>query len=251
MMPWEPVTLVILLLGAFAGGFATGIIGFGAAIISMVIWLTVIDPLLAVPVMTLCAVAAQLLSLKTVWHARNTGRIGVLLAAGILAVPLGAWLLTRADPATFKVGIGAALALYSAWRLLAARRSVRAQWRPGPVGTAAIGLLTGFLGGFTGIMAPVLTLWSSLQGWGKDEQRATYQPVMLALVLVMLASYAWQGLVTAEVAWLALAITPAILLGTLAGTAVYAHIDDRQFEMLILVTVLLAGLNLALKPLWG
>ena len=249
-VPVEPFVLAVLVLGGFLGGIANGLVGFGSAIVAMVIWLLVIEPLVAVPVMTLCAIAAQLMSLATVWHARNWRRIALLLASSIPAVPVGAWLLTKVDASAFKLFLGLALAIYSGWLLAGRWRGSQLRWRPGAVGTGGIGLLAGFLGGFTGIMAPVLTLWSGLQGWSKDEQRATYQPVMLALVFAMIASYAWQGLVTAHVGWLALYCTPAILLGTLVGTAVYRRISDVQFDVIILVIVFLIGLNLALRAAW-
>jgi uncharacterized membrane protein YfcA len=45
--------LVLLVLGALAGGFVSGLAGFGTALMALGIWLYVVPPSIAVPLGTL------------------------------------------------------------------------------------------------------------------------------------------------------------------------------------------------------
>ena len=49
----------LLLLGALAGGFVSGLAGFGTALMALGIWLYVLPPAQAVPLVLICSVVAQ------------------------------------------------------------------------------------------------------------------------------------------------------------------------------------------------
>jgi hypothetical protein len=44
-------------------------------------------------------------------------------------------------------------------------------------------ILGGIVGGATGLPGIVPTLWASVRGWTKDEQRAVFQPVAVAILV--------------------------------------------------------------------
>jgi len=43
----------------------------------------------------------------------------------------------------------------------------------------------GILGGLTGLAGIVTTVWCGMRGWGKDEQRAVFQPVGVAVIATL------------------------------------------------------------------
>ena len=53
------VALMLLFLGALAGGFVAGLAGFGTALMALGIWLYVLPPSMAVPLVLICSVIAQ------------------------------------------------------------------------------------------------------------------------------------------------------------------------------------------------
>jgi hypothetical protein len=57
---------LLLLLGAFAGGFVSGLAGFGTGLTALGIWLQVVDPVLAAPLVVICSVVSQGLTLPRV-----------------------------------------------------------------------------------------------------------------------------------------------------------------------------------------
>ncbi|MGM3372219.1 hypothetical protein, partial [Escherichia coli] len=78
----------------------------------------------------------------------------------------------------FKALLGGFLALWCPVMLMA--RSLPPVTVGGPGGDAIAGMAGGVLSGIGGFAGPVPTLWSTLRGFGKDEQRAVIQNFNLA-----------------------------------------------------------------------
>ena len=53
------MTFALLLLGALAGGFVSGLAGFGTALMALGIWLYVVRPSIAVPLVLICSILGQ------------------------------------------------------------------------------------------------------------------------------------------------------------------------------------------------
>lgn len=60
------------------------------------------------------------------------------------------------------------------------------------------------LGGLAGLSGLAPTLWAELRGWEKDARRAVFQGCNLTILVFALASQAFAGLLTAELARLLL-----------------------------------------------
>ena len=63
----DTAAYAILLCGALAGGFVSGLAGFGTALMALGIWLYVLPPALAVPLVLICSVSSQLATLPAMW----------------------------------------------------------------------------------------------------------------------------------------------------------------------------------------
>src|ERR1700760_1790421 len=94
---------VLLLLGALAGGFVSGLAGFGTALMALGIWLYVLPPSLAVPLVLVCSGTAQSSTLPSVWKSIDFSLIWPFLIGGLAGVPLGTLLIAHADPNVFKL----------------------------------------------------------------------------------------------------------------------------------------------------
>src|SRR5437762_4435304 len=58
----------LLLFGALAGGFVSGLSGFGTALMALGIWLYVLPPSMAVPLVLICSVISQTSTLPSMWR---------------------------------------------------------------------------------------------------------------------------------------------------------------------------------------
>ena len=81
--------LVVLILGALAGGFVSGLAGFGTALMALGIWLYVLPPSVAVPLVLICSIMAQTSTLPSIWRSIDFTLVWPFLIGGLAGVPLG------------------------------------------------------------------------------------------------------------------------------------------------------------------
>lgn len=229
--------------GAFLGGFTTGLAGFGTGLVALGLWLHVLDPLLAAPLVVICSVIGQAQSLMTVRRAFDWRRVRPFLLGGLLGVPLGVFLLSDIPKEAFRGTMGLFLIAY-AGAMLALRAAPQVTWGGRPA-DAVVGFCGGIMGGAAGLSGALPTIWCGLKGWSKDAQRAVFQPFNLTVLSFALAVQAFQGVITQEVGLLTLVCLPGVLLGARLGARAYGRIDDRQFRRIILWLLFCSGLALA------
>jgi uncharacterized membrane protein YfcA len=156
-------------------------------------------------------------------------------------------LLTGLDPSYLRTGVGALLILYGIYGL--------AQPSPRPLnaGFAAdtgAGFLNGVLSGLTGLPGFLITVWCQFRGWTKDVQRAVFQPVMLAAIVVNAISLSFAGVITRDTVELYLLGLPAMAAGIWIGFKLYGKLDEAAFRKVVLVMLLMSGLGLIAAQAW-
>src|SRR5712675_2967095 len=236
------LAFVLLVLGALAGGFVTGLAGFGTALMALGIWLYVLPPSTAVPLALICSIVAQTLTLPSFWRSFDFKLVWPFLVGGLAGVPLGTMLVAHADPRVFKLSVGVLLLVFPA--ALYFNRKPMALSFGGRVADATIGFAGGILGGLAGLSGPLPTLWASVRGWSKDQRRGVFQifngTVLGAALLLQIAS----GFVKSGVFWLALLTLPSTLIGSWIGARTYQALSDRNFYDVVLGLLFVSGLVL-------
>src|SRR5262245_27352004 len=114
----------------------------------------------------------------------------------------------------------------------------------GSIGDGLVGLASGIVGASTGLAGLPIIIWSTSQGWSKDEQRAVFQPVVVAIFAMNLLWFGGNGMVTKDVLQLFFMGLPAALLGTWLGLQLYGRLDEARFRQIVLLLLLLSGLTL-------
>ena len=238
----ETSAYAILLFGALAGGFVSGLAGFGTALMALGIWLYILPPALAVPLVLICSVSAQISTLPTMWKVLDFKLAWPFVVGGLAGMPIGALLVARADPQHFKLSVGMMLLLFPAALFFV--RKPMAFRLGGRVADAAVGFAGGILGGLAGLSGPLPTLWASVRGWTKDQRRGVFQlfngSVLGAALLLQIVN----GFVKPEVYWLALLALPGTLIGARIGARTYQALSDRNFYDVVLALLFLSGLGL-------
>ncbi|HYZ32802.1 MAG TPA: sulfite exporter TauE/SafE family protein [Crenalkalicoccus sp.] len=241
--------LLLIAAGALAGGFVSGLAGFGTGLAALGIWLHAVPPAHAASLVVICSVIAQAQTIRAVWHAVEARRDGPMVLAGLLGVPVGIALLGRLDGGSFRLATGLLLLAFPAWMLLAGGRAGIA-WG-GRAADAAVGFCGGVLGGFAGLSGPLPTMWATLRGWGRDRRRGLFQTFNLTVLGGALLAHAAVGLLTAELGLLALCALPGTLAGSWLGFRAYRRLSDRRFDYLVLFLLALSGLVLVRGSLGG
>ena len=183
----------------------------------------------------------------SVWKLRRSIKLARLLPfllGAVIGVPIGVQLLHWTSPATLRISIGIVLILFSLYNL------TRPQLPPAPAGKTAdgaIGVLNGVIGGATGLAGIVVTIWCTLRGWPRDEQRTVFQPIGVAVFLMTGVWLGGTGLVDAETLRLFVIGLPMLLVGTWMGLRLYARLDKAGFRKVVLGLLLISGLGLVVR----
>jgi len=81
--------IVLIVIGALAGGIVNGLTGFGTALTALGIWLFALPPTVAATLVILSSVVSQLQTLPMIWRTILWKRVVAFVAPGVLGVPIG------------------------------------------------------------------------------------------------------------------------------------------------------------------
>jgi len=227
-----------------AAATVKGTVGFGFPLIAIPVLSAVFGPRFAIPVV----VPATLIS-NTILVGRGggagTGSVGPFVATIItLAVGTvgGAVLMRGLNAGVLEILVGAMSLLYvvtTAFRLTESVPPIAGR-RAAPV----VGLVTGLLGGSTGIFSPVLA--SYLHMLRLDKRAFVFWITMMFFVgnVVQAVSYFRLGLYGGTVLGTALLACVPMAIGTWLGLVLQDRLHPEVFSRVVLVLVFLTSVNL-------
>jgi len=233
---------VVLVVVALASAVKSAL-GFGFPLISVPIAANLIGARTAV---VLIAVPVVVTNLAILLRGGGTGaqlrRFGSLLAGVLAGTILGARLLGRLDPRWADLAVGGAAVVFAALSLLerVPPISPRVQAYAGPV----VGLVSGVMGGTTGIFAPLIAAY--VHALQVDKRAFVFWLTASFLLggVAQTATYYRLGLYTGALpVYAALACVPA-LVGMQLGFWVQDRLSARVFRRAVLLLVLASAVNL-------
>ncbi len=242
----DATVITVFVLSTFVGGVVSGLAGFAFGLVVSGLWLQIITPL---ETTTLIVSYALLLQAYGIWRLRqsfNWRHVIPMLIGSAVGSPIGVWLLHLTHPLYLRLGVGILLVAYSLYGLL------RPALKPLPThvpGELMLGLFNGMLGGLTGLSGILVTIWCSMRGWSKEEQRAVYQPVLFASAIMTGIALVAGGAITVTVTKFFAIGLPVLGAGFLLGFALYHRVDDAMFRRIVLVLLFFSGLALIVPQL--
>jgi uncharacterized membrane protein YfcA len=237
--------IAAIVLGTCLAGFVQGLSGFAFGMVAMSVWAWTIEPQLAGPLVVWGSWIGQVLALRAVSGGLQWRRAVPFVVGGTAGVPIGAWLLHYINVSVFRGTVGFVLIAYCATMLFA--RQLPTLRRGGRVADGVVGAVGGVMGGLGGLTGPAPTLWCTLRGWGKDEQRSVFQVFNLCMHSLTLAVYLLNGTLTLAMAPAFALMVPVAIVPTFAGILLYRRVDERAFRRLVLILLLLSGIVLLLS----
>jgi len=210
------------------------------------IWLHVVPAKTAAVLVIWCSIVGQIVSMLMLRKAMDVRRSLPYVLPGLLFIPVGTWLLVQFDPSIFKITIGFFLVFFTSAMLLAGKVRFEGLRFLDPVA----GAIGGVMGGFAGLFGAPVTLWCTLRGWGKDQQRSVYQPFNFVMGVAAFIGATLAGLVDLKILLLCFLTLPATIAAVTAGVKLYGRMNNEAFRILVLCFLFLSGFSLIVPALF-
>jgi hypothetical protein len=237
---------------ALCAGVIKGVVGFAMPLILLSGLSSFVAPDLALA----CLIVPTLLT--NAWQALRQGRAAavasivrfrVFLIAGGAMLMISAQLVPVLPASVLLLIIAVPLVAYAGATL--AGRPLSLPARPERRVEAALGGAAGFIGGLSGVWGPITVAMLTAMETEKREQ-VRVQGVLYGLGAVALAvAHTMSGVLNAQTLPLSLALVPPALLGIWTGFWIQDRIDQVLFKRLTLWILLIAGLNLLRRAVFG
>ncbi len=228
---------------ACIAGMVRGFAGFGAAMIMTPIFSALYGPAVGVALCLMLEIAVALPVVPGVVRLVDWRRIGLLLLAAAVGVPLGNLVLTRSEPEPMRwaisaIVLGAVVLLASGWRFVG---------KPRTATTLTAGVSSGFLNGLAGMAGPPIAFYYLAGDDAAARVRANLTTYFVFVDLVAIATFASRDLLGWNTVILALLLAPAVMLGGVLGARLFPLASEgfyRRLALVLLVGVAIGALIL-------
>lgn len=242
-------TMIVAGVALALGGFTKGVLGVGLPMVTLPVFSTFAPIPDAVALTYIPILAANLYqALAGGQFAGAIRRFWPMLAATIVAIPVGSFALVRLDAGTVSILMGAAVAVFAVASLIRPTIRIEPRWE-GSAGIAA-GALSGFTGGMTLIFGPPVIMLLVALRLKKEEFIGAIGLIYLTQLIPAGFSLAGMGVLRTEHIVPGLAALVPVGAALLLGQWVRKKIDQERFRKVLLVSMVLVGLNLIRKGLF-
>jgi uncharacterized membrane protein YfcA len=212
-------------------GMVRGFAGFGAAMIMTPVFSAFYGPAVGVALCLLLEIAVALPVVPGVVRLVDWRRIGVLLVAAAVGVPVGNLVLTQVDPEPMRwaisaIVLGAVALLASGWRF---------SGRPRTATTLAAGASSGFLNGLAGMAGPPIAFYYLAGDETVTRVRANLTTYFVFVDLVAMLVFLARGLLDGATIVHGLLLAPAVMVGGVIGTRLFPLASEGFYRRLALV----------------
>lgn len=220
--------LFIAAIIVFVASFIRGISGFGFALIATPL-LTFVYPAKSVVIMNIILSAAtNIVVLVQMRKHVDSKRLIFMCLGSLFGTPLGAFALSRLDPATVKVIIAACAIPFAVLLLLGHSR----HFERDRLGCSVAGFIGGIAGASTSLGGPPVVLFLLNQGLPAQRFVGTLAAYFLFINLTSITAFSSLGMLTSDLLTKVVILLPVLFIGTQAGIWVLPRIKAAVFRRL-------------------
>ncbi len=229
--------LAVAAAAMLLAGFLRGFVGFGAALVIIMVLSVLFGPIAAVPISNLTGVPSMIQLMPNAIRFSERRFVVPFALATFVAAPLGTWILVSVDPELMKIAISLfvlamVVMLYRGWRMSTGT---------GYVSLLGAGAAAGLVQGAAGIGGPPAVTVALSRPGTAQQQRANVIGAVNALSLCSLAPLWYYGLFTRDVVLISIVLVPLYMLATWIGARFFSHGGHRHYRMAALLTLAVMG----------
>lgn len=238
MLPSLDILLPLAAAAALAGA-VRGFTGFGSALVFIPIASSIVLPWQAVIILFIIDGVTALPLVPSAMRKCNWREVLPLSLGATVMVPLGAHFLLSVDPTGLRwalagLALGAVAVLASGWRY---------QAEPRPLLSAAVGTVSGFLGGLCSFWGPPIAIFW-LGGQNRSETvRANVIIFLFLMTIVGGVTFAMNGLFQPAVVTQSLVLMPVFGIFVWIGTKLFHHASEMTFRRIAYLVIAGAAIS--------
>lgn len=243
-------SIIVIIIALSVGSIGKAITGFGLPLIAIPVMASFIGVETSVVIMVIPGVVTNLWQM---WehraHRAAIDGLGAMLAACILGVAVGTWLLSWFDDRVLSLILAGWIAIYLLNLLY--KGGVRIPRRMARFLSPTVVLVTGVVQGATGASGPIFVTYLHALRLPAGIQVYIVSVIFIAFALSQLVAIVGFGLLTAERLWLSLLALIPIGLTMPIGFRIGRVIDRRAFDACVVALLAATALKLAWNGLAG
>ena len=237
--------IAFVAIGASVGGFVNGIAGFGTGLFALGWWLLVLPPKESVLLVVALSLVSGLQGVVAVKQKLNWPRLIRFLAPALVGLPLGFLFLESINAQFLKVLVGTLLLFFGVF--FAFRANFPRMATDNNFGDMLTGFAGGVLGSTAGLSGALPTIWSSLHGWNKYEQRALLQPFNVIILGIVFLFLLYKNPIHDKFLFAFIISIPFSVLGSQLGIFTFKKLTDNQFRRLLVWLIFVSGIVLLIR----
>ena len=235
---------VVAVVGALIAGLVKGVVGFALPMVMITILGSVVTPELALaglilPTLVTNTQQALRQGVSAAWSSVVMFRVFMLTALFFLLI--SAQLIRVIPNALFLGVIGGMVICFSLLQLSGRRIPIKKESK---VSHAAIGALTGFVGGLSAVWGPPTVAFLTVMDVEKKEHIRTQGVVYGVGALALTFSHLSTGILNLNTLIFSAILIPAAIFGMRLGRTIQDRIDQSIFMKATLFVLMVAGVNL-------
>jgi uncharacterized protein len=243
----EPHIFFILMALVFGGAFITSGFGVGGGVFMTPLIVLLFPPKFGIALLGPIMLFMSAAGVRQYWKKWDNRCLFILLPASLLGIFLGTHLLSEIPGERVKKVVGFLAVAFGALQYLSLDRPAwRERLRPSAWQGVGLGFASGVTSALGHVGGIVFSFYLLPNSRTKEIFVATTVFIFFVSGLVKTGTYLAYSILTLPILRLALALIPALLLGSLAGKWVNQRLPNRVFIRLICIFVGLMGLRLVL-----
>jgi len=239
-----PLQLMVSVFIIFIAYTVKGLSGFGSGLIAIPFLAMIFPITFIVPILGLLSYSGTIMQSVHLRKQVAWRDMLPLLPFSLVGISIAVWLLVNVNQNTLVLYLGIFVFSYSVYSLLSL---------PNPQGGRKWAVFAGGLGGMVGALfgtgGPFYVVYLKMRRLDKSVFRATIAMIFLFDGGIRIAGYTINGLYTEQVLWMLLVLFPVLLIGLYTGHHLHIKINQKRFNQMISLLLMVSGLMLIYKAL--
>lgn len=224
----------------FLATLSQTVVGFGAPLISMPFMIVWLGAKTATPLSALVGLLTSVFVLIYYRSHFNLQAVIKLLAAAVIGVPVGTYLLNLVDARSLKILLGVIVIGYALYSLA----SPKLPKLQGKFWEYVFGFFAGIMGGALNTSGPIVVIYASFKQWKPEEFRSNLQGFFIVTNIVIMVSHYLSGNLdsqfAANVGW----AIGGMLVAIVVGLVISSRVNEKIFRTLVIIVLIASGIQL-------